>query len=551
VTHLPLCTFGILLMCGCPGVVTSANPSFASADAATAPYAPLIPADAFIQLKDYPGAIEDQCTNDGLHPNFPDDSDRITKVFCQQIKDGGVAVSIHSLADLQQALGLGFINTSAGNGMGGNPAFTLNGQSSSLVTHSVSAINPRAFIFTPVQPDGGLPADFTFLTFTRGEQFVEALVNDPTLNQINMYLVRFDQTCTASSTGCASGDLLSPKLETGWYDARPYDSQQTALNDTIADCNQCHDPFNTGNLFLRMPENTAPYTHFFSQLTPGGRALLQDYHSAHGYDEDYGPIPAALIDQSDPSLLAAAVAAAGFGQQPNAFDSAQIEAEVEASAPEQPAVNVPPGFSPIWQATYDLALAGEFIAVPYHDVKVTDSSKLASATAAYQAASSGQSPWSGLPDITDVFLDSALPELNFAPRPGSTGLEMLTQLCHECHNSNLDQTLSRARFNVDTLDCLSPSEMNVAVARIGLGDDTGFRMPPRLFRSLSEDEKVLIVDALQSTGAAYGTAACANPNASEADSGSGVDSGAPLDSGPQPVDAGVTDSGGFGPSDGG
>jgi hypothetical protein len=522
----------LLVACGCDGLV--AGPSTGPAATSTSPAiaaAPLIAADAFDLLKDYSGAIDDQCQSDGLHPNFPDDSDRITKLFCQQIKDGGTATPLHSLADLQNALGLGFANPAAGNAQGGNPGFVLSGQSSSLVMHSVSAINPRAFVFTPVGPDGGLPADFAFLTFTRGAQFAEVLVNDPVLSQINMYLVRFDQACTTASGGCQPGDLLGPSVETGWSNVRPYDSQQTALNDTIVDCNQCHDPQNTGNLFLRMPENVAPYTHFFSSQSVGGQALLQDFHGAHGVAEDYGPIPAALIDQSDPSLLAAAVAAAGFGQQPNAFDSMVIEAEVAASAPEQPMSNIPVGFSPTWQATFDLAIAGQFITVPYHDVKATDPDKLAAATTAYQAATSGQSPWSALPDITDTFLDAALPDLDFVPRPGSTGLEMLTQECHQCHNSNLDQTITRARFNVDALDCISPSEREIAINRVELGADTAHQMPPRLFRSLSPDQQALVVQALLSAGAAYGTAAC---TALLVDAGI-VDAGV--------VDAGATDGG--------
>ncbi|HWL86166.1 MAG TPA: hypothetical protein VNO21_10210 [Polyangiaceae bacterium] len=53
---------------------------------------------------------------------------------------------------------------------------------------------------------------------------------------------------------------------------------------------------------LRMQEIAAPYTHFFWQGSAGGRALLADFHAAHGSSEDFGPIPASMIDKSDPSF---------------------------------------------------------------------------------------------------------------------------------------------------------------------------------------------------------------------------------------------------------
>ena len=41
---------------------------------------------------------------------------------------------------------------------------------------------------------------------------------------------------------------------------------------------------------------------------------------------------------------------AGFGDQPNVFNSAAIEAEVTAAAPMQPAMNAPMGASPTWKS---------------------------------------------------------------------------------------------------------------------------------------------------------------------------------------------------------
>src|SRR5438132_7129066 len=98
-----------------------------------------------------------------------------------------------------------------------------------------------------------------------------------------------------------------------------------------------------------MQEIEAPHTHWFSSASDGGRALLGDFHAAHGESENYGPIPAALVDKSDPAKMAAFITAAGFGTQPNVFHSTTIEQEVTASASSQPVVNVPAGKSDTWQ----------------------------------------------------------------------------------------------------------------------------------------------------------------------------------------------------------
>ena len=95
-------------------------------------------------------------------------------------------------------------------------------------------------------------------------------------------------------------------------------------------------------LILRMQEMDAPHTHWFSTKSAGGQALLDDFHAAHGREEDYGPIPS--------------------------FPSAKVEAEVAQIAPAQPAINVPMGWSQTWYDVYQAAATGQAIAAPYHDV---------------------------------------------------------------------------------------------------------------------------------------------------------------------------------------
>jgi hypothetical protein len=456
---------------------------------------PAIPPDAFVTLKSPPDAHAELCQPDDQHPNFPNDADQLTMAFCQDLVPGGVMPTPHGLADLQALLGLSFVNPQGGNGVGGNPAFAILGHSSALTARKVTTITPTTFVFTPPPADGTAPQGrFTLLAFDPGELFVEVAVNDLATGSLNFYLVMFDKDCVSAAGGCTNTDLLTPNLVTGWSNVRIYE-MTTFLDNTIFDCHVCHQPVDANNAILRMQEIEAPFTHWFSAQTDGGKALLADFHAAHGTAEDYGGIPAALVDQSDPSKLAALLGATGFGTQPNAFASAAIEQEVSASSSSQPAGNVPPGQSTTWQALYQAAAAGQFIAAPYHDVKVTDPDKLSHMTSAYQAWLGGS--LAELPDLQDSFLDEGLRDMGFAPALGGDGRALLAQMCEECHNANLDMTVTRERFLVDQLDQMSRAEKDTAIQRLQLDASTRLRMPPPLFRTITDDERQAMIAELQ------------------------------------------------------
>jgi hypothetical protein len=434
------------------------------------------------------------CVNDQLHPNFPNDADVFIKVFCADAA-GGTVPNPTSLVELEQLLGLGFQNPGGGNATGGNPGFALLGHSESLAGRYISAINPRAILFTPLT--GSRPSGYVLLAYTRGDTFVEVAAHDPTLDKVILYLVRFAKGCAANPGGCTPADLLTSSVEQGWLAVDSY-AASTDINDTILDCFECHQPAGpSGPTVLRMQEITPPFTHFFSSTTEGGKALVADFHSAHGSNEAYAGIPAPLVDESDPALLAGFLQAAGFGDQPNAFDSAAIEAEVRNSAPRQPLVNVPLGESHTWDGIYAVAKLGQAIAVPYHDVKVTDATKLAAATNAYRKVSLGQASPNSLMDIRDVFLDQGLRDMGFAPADGLDGHALLVQVCQQCHNSHLDQTISRALFNVEILGALPRSRKNEAIRRLNITNlEDPSKMPPPLFRTLTSDERQRIIDVL-------------------------------------------------------
>lgn len=392
---------------------------------------------------------------------------------------------IRSLADLQRLLGVGFDGPTP-------PGVAITAHSSSLVARHISSANPRAIVFMPPRADGTPTPGHVALAFARGEQFVEVTSHDPDADEINLYLFRFTQACNAQPGGCTPADLLTDRIERDWLEVTVYEEE---LDNTIMDCRSCHQPDGDGKAkILRLQEHSAPFTHFLSSASAGGKALLADYRLVHG-DEGYGPVPAAFIDKSDPALFARFVDANNAGApQPNEFPSQMVETEVAASSPGQPADNTKPGKSATWQALFDRAVRGEAIPPPYHDVKVTDPQKLARAAAAYRAAVAGRP--AQMVDIRDVFLDAAAVDLSFVPRPGLDGRGLLTQLCHRCHNPKLDQTLSRARFDVEKLDALPAAEKKLAIDRIRLPDGDPLHMPPARFVTVSDAERAAMIDAL-------------------------------------------------------
>ncbi|MBX3188461.1 MAG: hypothetical protein KF819_15700 [Labilithrix sp.] len=407
-------------------------------------------------------------------------NNRVTQRLCAN-------PSIDSVEKLQEVLGLGFRNRSENgqNGGGGNPAFALLGHSSSLVARSVSAINPRAFVFTP--PPGRpqrLPG-WVVMGFARGEPFVEIAAEDAQTRAPAFYLLKFEIACEADHS-CKAGDLLTPAVEKGWKGWSLYDDED--LKNTLVDCRHCHQPDGPGTrMMLRMQELEDPWTHWFRSDRPGGAALIADYLRAHGDKEDYFGIPAAIMQSSDGRAMEDFVKGQGFANQPNVFDSPRIENEVRNSSRAQPETNTPKGKSQTWQRLYDASFTGRFIPPPYHDVKVTDPDKLGFATEAYARFVQGKMSASQLPDIRRVFLDEALTEMTMRPKAGATGREVLVQTCAQCHNGKLDPSISRAKFDVTALDTMSPAMKQNAIARLRLPASDRRHMPPALFRTLPAD----------------------------------------------------------------
>jgi hypothetical protein len=409
--------------------------------------------------------------------------DIVADRFC-----GRQAPKIRSFIELRDALGLGPEDDSRYAG------FALNGHSTALSSRSVSAINPRLILLRP----SGLGAEFLALAFVRGEQFAETVVKDRATGEFRFYLTRYTQACNEAPNGCSPGDLLTEAVEADWKTVDVYAEED--LVNTPLDCLVCHQPDGPGTpKLLRMQEFEPPWNHWFYHLATGGRALIADYLAAKG-DEPFAGIT--YVNDSNPGLLSSTLRFENSGGQPNAYVSTTIEAEVEESAAlaggKQPEDNSVPGESETWKALYARANAGKAIGVPYHDVKVTDSAKLARMTQAYVDYREGRMARQDLPDIRDVRPDdpTLLAHMGLATEPGLDGEGVLLQACAQCHNARLDQTLSRARFHVN-INKLSRAEKELAIARISLTEDDPSLMPPARFRTLSAEAKKRLIALLE------------------------------------------------------
>lgn len=373
-----------------------------------------------------------------------------------------------------------------------NRAFSVTGHSTALSKRSVSAINPRVIFVHRATAQAPLLA----VAFTRGEALVEIVTRDRTRMELQFYAVAFKLPCSDTEPGCAPGELLTSAFERDWHSVDVYDEEDLA--NTELDCRVCHQPEGpTTAKLLRMQELSPPWTHWFDMETQGGRALIADYYSVHG-SERFAGIPGTLMAKSRGGVVAALVRIGGSRTQPNEFLSTEIEVEVEHSAPGQPVDNRTLGQSQTWQTIYKAAQRAEAIPTPYHDVKVTDPTKLARMRQLYADYLAGRLPLLALPDLRDVLPDdaNAVAEMGFAVDERLDDRALLTAACGLCHNALLDQGLSRARFHVD-LERLSPAEKQVAIDRLNLPAHNPLAMPPRRIHDLTDSARARLVALLR------------------------------------------------------
>jgi len=447
--------------------------------------------------------------------------DIVNDVFC-----GPTPAKITSLDDLQTLLKLK-IDPISPIIEPGAPIFTLLTHSSSLVARFVSSINPRAIIYNapaslfgpapPGAPGALIPqptVGAAAMGFARGEQFVELFARDRITGALFFYLFTFEQTCNTNNQ-CGNADLLTNKIENNWTSYNLY--SQSDLQNTVFDCLHCHQPDGPGTpLIPRMQEINFPWTHYIS-WTDGGMVLRDDFTAAHPDNLFYANIPNHLSFSSDPFGLEVLIGEImqielppldpnlppspvwRSATQPNQFESFSIEEEVKASNAGQPLRNLPPGKSNTWNIIYEASVRGEFIPVPYHDVKVTNAQKLRTMTNAINQYNAGTLAAADFPDIRQVFLDEAARDMGFQVKAGLDGPGIIIEACTQCHNSKLDQTISKARFNVNLaqmsdlngglLTGIQRDEVILSAIQRMRADNTDIRkMPPELFKHLTPAE---------------------------------------------------------------
>lgn len=416
-------------------------------------------------------------------------SDKFTNVFC-----GPNPPVINSLASLQTALGL---NNNA------NVACTT--ASGSLAKKETSVLTPRCIRFS----QAGYDPAATALAYVRSTKtFAEIVSMDP-VQGLRFYLVKFDLACEATGT-CTNADYMTQSAETNWQNVSFYEDKQ--LKNTAMDCTSCHQPRGPGSQkSLLMVETQDPWSHWFHPNRPCGKTLFQDYASAHNIEARYAGLTPTEISNSDPGKLQAFVENNGsFGPQfgNNIFDSSQILYEVGLT-PGQPASNNTPGVSPTWQSLYNQRVTGANrlafggTALPYHDCKQSDPGKLPAYVANFRGVVSGTVARSAALDLSTVNLSTpeALSKRFLAAAAGhTTAQQILANACVSCHNSSLDQSISRAGFNAEDLSRNSAYMYGLAMGRIKRGAHDMRKMPPANFMELKTGEIQILLDFFASQG---------------------------------------------------
>jgi hypothetical protein len=416
-------------------------------------------------------------------------ADPVRTAFCD-----GERPSIHSLQDLMTLVDANVSTTAEDLDAGRGPATPLGtiryvallGHSTALSGHQVSPINPRAIVL----------GKRVLLAYQRGTQQVELASYTQDGTGLHFYLVRFEQACNARPRGCTPGDLYTPRIESNWTRLTITDEEE--LKNTSLDCRQCHQRgLERGTLLMR--ELESPWTHFFlppfTKVTvPGvnGTELTRDYLAAKG-DEAYGGFAVGHV-----SLAAAAVLQTMAGPtQPLLFNAPQILAERYPDGGDGSAEEAQP--SPTWEGAYEAFKRGEQLALPYVETRATDPEKQLRLTEAYQRYQSGEIRADELPDLADIFPDDpqVRARIGLQTEPDATPVETLIQGCGSCHNDVLDQTISRARFNID-LSRLDRAEIDVALERVKRPRGAPGAMPPGEARQLDPGARDRLIEFLRS-----------------------------------------------------
>jgi mono/diheme cytochrome c family protein len=474
--------------------------------------APVTPPPPVTDIDDLPRGVEQ---NERLCEYLErEDIDSVMRVkFCD-----GIIPRIESLRDLQRVLDLGCPDLPAETPPDFDPfvagpieyppgydfpyaqcgIFALSTLSSSVNMKLVSPLNPRALIFGVEQSDS---YGYRVMGYTRGDHLVEIITENRNkiVNghaDINFFLIRFEQACTEDDS-CTNADLYTERIESDWTGISIYTEEDVA--NTPLDCLQCHASGAQRALLFHeierpwphmmqafrddIPAHPPGFADFDSEL-PNKRAFVD----AHGLGGRFAGLPInGIVNNSVPEFVENVIVTRGFG---DGFDAGLFTFD--------------PGVQSrlrihTFEELQAMSLAGEIIQFPtIRSGDLMDPEKRDAAIASVVAFRDGSAE--DILDLADVFPEGQEAEyerLSLRVQPGISGAEIITQACSQCHNSRLDQTLSRASFNATTLDEMSAAELTTAQERIMRDLDEDGRMPPPRYRVLYDDERQRAFDYLE------------------------------------------------------
>jgi hypothetical protein len=136
--------------------------------------------------------------------------------------------------------------------------------------------------------------------------------------------------------------------------------------------------------------------------------------------------------------------------------------------------------------------------LPYLEQRVSDPDKQAALSEAYRRYTLNEISEGELPDLSDIFPDDPheRAQRGLQTEPDATPEDALIQACGSCHNDVLDQSISRARFNI-SVSRLDRRELDRAIERLERPVGSDGAMPPREVRQLDPSARDRLIEYLQ------------------------------------------------------
>lgn len=416
--------------------------------------------------------------------------DSIARGLCQN-----PAPVIDGLSALYDAIGLG---------AGHERLVATTTHSLGLSARSVTAANPRTFVFVDNARHSPIPFDkIAAVAFSRGEQFVELAALDTKTYEYNFYLLAFEQAC--NTTRCTPEQLLTESVERDWTSWTLYSDAD--LVDTPLDCLSCHLPHGPGtHKLLLMRQLPDPWLHWgdfrgvyegadCSHDGPpnGGRFVPGDgldlLARLEGPEGRHAGIPVKdLVAAQSGRLFGDFIVDARLRINDSPYGSNYPQQELELDAARILCERLKGGTNSIWDQ-YRVDLTSRGLPVAYYDHEVMNAEarrELMADRSAVLRRHASEDPF----EVASGFMDPAVASaVGLTPRESDGGRQLLRQMCVRCHSHTAPPDSKRARFNAESLDRIEPAVAQAILGRLRLPPDSPRLMPPR--RSARLDSRAI------------------------------------------------------------